>query len=60
MPDYSIMYYKLISAQADAIDDLSRILEKLIQAHKEVEELYMQNDEAGCEKQNVQKNKPPH
>lgn len=55
MLDYSKMYYKLISAQADAIDDLSRVLEKLIQAHREVEELYMQCGEIDHEKPDLQK-----
>lgn len=41
MPDDSAMYRKLFQAQADAIDGLKEITDSLIQAHREVEEMYM-------------------
>ena len=41
MPDYHAMYLKLIAAQADAIDILRKAEEKLIQTHREAEELML-------------------
>lgn len=45
MPDYYTMYLKLFAAQADAIDGLLEITENLIKAHRQVEEMYMDDPE---------------
>lgn len=39
MPDYPAMYRKLLASQADAIDGLKEIIDNLIQAHRQVEEI---------------------
>lgn len=41
MTDYIAMYRKLLSAQVDAIDKLQKVADSLIQAHMQVEELYI-------------------
>lgn len=57
MTDYSTMYRKLFNAQADAIDSLQKVIEKLIEVHRQTEELYMCASETGlaalkkCERQ---------
>ena len=41
MPDYPAMYRTLLASQADAIDGLKEIRDKLIQAHQQVEEIFI-------------------
>jgi hypothetical protein len=46
MPDYPTMYRKLFNAQIDAIDELQKIMDKLIEVHRQTEELYIRASEA--------------
>lgn len=46
MPDYHLMYLLLASAQADVLDSLKAITEKLIQAQQEAENLLLDGKEA--------------
>ena len=41
MADYHAMYLKLASTQADAIDSLRETTGKLVQAHREAEEMLL-------------------
>lgn len=40
MADYRGMVFKLLAAQADAIDGLKEITDSLISTHQQVEEMY--------------------
>lgn len=41
MADYPAMYQKLLAVQVDAINKLQELMDFLIQAHIQVEELYI-------------------
>lgn len=41
MADYFAMYRRLSAAQADAVEGLQRIMDDLIRAHRQAEELYL-------------------
>lgn len=41
MPDYVAMYQKLFAAQAEAIDGLKEIVDRLILVQRQVEEMYI-------------------
>lgn len=43
MPDYATMYRKLFAAQVDAIEGLKTIVDGMIQAQQEAEEMYMES-----------------
>ncbi|MDL2218322.1 hypothetical protein LJC27_06650 [Christensenellaceae bacterium OttesenSCG-928-M15] len=45
MTNYPAMYQKLFAAQADLIDELQAITSRLIEVHREVEEMYMESGE---------------
>lgn len=41
MPDYHELYLKLAAVQADTIDTLKETMARLIQSHREAEEIIM-------------------
>lgn len=55
MTDYSAMYRELFCAQLDAIDEMKAIIENLIKAHQQIEELYMRVQEPEIDALETQK-----
>lgn len=41
MPDYRMMYQRLLAAQEEAMDELAALMNKLEEARKRTEEMYV-------------------